>query len=289
MQEDHSQPTEHTDETPSYGVEDMDQSHSGETDLIELELSGPFDHDKFLVNQKRLAFSEKYYVFDAEQNPVLFVHREAHHLRRLLALVSAAVLFIVLAAALIGLCAVILGSLSDPKGPACVVVSLIVAFAGCITAATLLYPKRHITCYADDSMNVELLKIYQDRKWQIPTATYTVSDADMNLIGWCRKNHLHDILRKKWQVYDASGTHVCTAKEDSIIKAIFRRFGPLGEFLRTNFILMAADGASQLGAFNRRLTLFDKYVLDMTLDTAGALDRRLAVAMAVLLDTAERR
>ena len=35
--------------------------------------------------------------------------------------------------------------------------------------------------------------------------------------------------------------------------------------------------------------LFDKYVLDMTADRDHALDRRMAVALGVLLDTGERR
>jgi len=52
-----------------------------------------FDHDKFLMHQKRLAISEKYYVYDEAGESVLFVHREAHHLRTILAAVSACAAF----------------------------------------------------------------------------------------------------------------------------------------------------------------------------------------------------
>ena len=59
--------------------------------------------------------------------------------------------------------------------------------------------------------------------------------------------------------------------------------------LRTNFVILGPDGISELGRFNRKLTLFDKYVLDMTSDGSRTLDRRIAVALGVLLDTGERR
>lgn len=44
-----------------------------------------------------------------------------------------------------------------------------------------------------------------------------------------------------------------------------------------------------IGEFNRKFTLFDKYVLDLSADRAHELDRRLGVALAILLDTGERR
>src|SRR4051794_29299987 len=49
---------------------------------------GPFGHDRFLINQKRISVSEKYYVFDEQRNPILFVERPAHFWRNLLALMA---------------------------------------------------------------------------------------------------------------------------------------------------------------------------------------------------------
>jgi hypothetical protein len=45
----------------------------------------------------------------------------------------------------------------------------------------------------------------------------------------------------------------------------------------------------KLGEFNRKFTLFDRYVLDMTADTSRAIDRRIALALGVMLDACERR
>ena len=63
----------------------------------------------------------------------------------------------------------------------------------------------------------------------------------------------------------------------------------LGGLIRTNFNIYASDGATKLGEFNRKITILDRYVLDMSEDERRLLDRRLAVALGVMLDTGERR
>jgi hypothetical protein len=102
---------------------------------------------------------------------------------------------------------------------------------------------------------------------------------------------LTDIFRKAWKVYDAAGEKlILLAREDSIIKSMLRRLmGPMLGLLRTNFVLLQPNSEVVLGEFNRKLTLMDKYVLDLSADTNREVDRRLAVALAILLDTGERR
>jgi len=46
---------------------------------------------------------------------------------------------------------------------------------------------------------------------------------------------------------------------------------------------------NELGVFNRSFTILDRYVLDMSADLKARIDRRLALAMGVMLDTGERR
>ncbi len=43
------------------------------------------------------------------------------------------------------------------------------------------------------------------------------------------------------------------------------------------------------GRYDRKLTLTDQYVLDLRPDAARLLDRRVALALAILLDTGESR
>jgi hypothetical protein len=79
------------------------------------------------------------------------------------------------------------------------------------------------------------------------------------------------------------------AREDSIILSLLRRLlGPLFGLLRTNYIILDAD-ERLVGEFNRKLTLLDRYVLDLSHDRVRSLDRRIAVGLGVMLDTGERR
>jgi hypothetical protein len=70
---------------------------------------------------------------------------------------------------------------------------------------------------------------------------------------------------------------------------VSRLLGPMLGFLRTNFVFHRAGSDRVIGEFKRKLTLFDRYVLDLTADRERAFDRRVALALGVMLDTGERR
>src|SRR5262249_17530776 len=128
----------------------------------------------------------------------------------------------------------------------------------------------------------------QLNKVEFPYANFTIFDSAGNLIGSLRKNVLFDYIRRRWEVKDANAIEVCKAKEDSIILSLLRRTGiPIFLFMRTNFIFLRGDGV--MGKFNRRLPFLDRYVLDLPADTQRVLDRRIALALGVMLDTGERR
>ena len=92
-----------------------------------------------------------------------------------------------------------------------------------------------------------------------------------------RKNHLYNFVRKRWYCDGAEGQPLLVAKEDSVVRSILRRVlpKPLGWALRTNFVLLDAHDR-KVGEFNRKLTVFDRYVLDMTADSSRSIDRRIA-------------
>ena len=56
-----------------------------------------------------------------------------------------------------------------------------------------------------------------------------------------------------------------------------------------NFVFRQGDSERIIGRFNRKFTLRDRYVLDVSEDPTALLDRRVAVALGVILDTGERR
>ncbi len=254
-----------------------------------------FDRDKFLFRQKAFAINEKYDVRDEEDRSVLFIERPAKVFRNLLASLCAAVVILAGIGLAIG-AAVALGP-KGGDGPSVVALSvggLIVlgGLVGGIAVGTWLAPYRHVSFWRDEARREELLRIRQLNKFQIPTARFSIETADGRTVALLSKNYLFDVFRKKWNVADPSGRPLCVVKEDSVLLSLLRRvLGPLFGLLRTNFVFLQGDGDGGriLGEFNRKFTLLDRYVLDMSADPGRTLDRRIAVAMGVLLDTGEKR
>ena len=255
-----------------------------------------FARDKFLMNQKRISISQKYYVFDENQKPILFIERPAHFWRSLLAVFAGlfTAIFVSLAAVLAGV------AMGDAKGGAnnnplaavVIIGGVVLAIVLAIVVIIWIVPKRHIYVYTDDTKEHLLLEIYQDRKVNLIKASYTVQDPTHGHLGRFEKHYLYNLFRKRWYIFGADGKLHMLAKEDSLIMSLLRRLLPpiIAVFVaRTNFIMHRHGETQTIGEFNRKFTLFDKYILDMTADREHALDRRMAIALGVLLDTGERR
>lgn len=246
-----------------------------------------FNREKFLLRQKRISISEKYYVLDEKQNTILVVIRPAHVRSNVFAVCTGCLTWIVVFFAAMALSSVLPGSALQALGFG---VGVLGAIAAGFVVAILLFQKRHITFYADDTCQEKLLEVLQDQKLEILKSTYTVNDREGNCLAKLRKYYLYNLFRKRWYCLSPDERMLCIAKEDSIILSLLRRF--LGSFfgiLRTNFIILRPDTEAVIGEFNRKFTLFDRYVLDLTADPARFLDRRVALALGVMLDTGERR
>ena len=260
---------------PSVGV-----TAQGQTDPA-------FDRDLFLLRQEMLKISEKYDVGDEQGNKIIFVERPAHLLRNLGAvLVTMAVLFGGIAVWIPFIDALPSGSVRTIIG----IVGVLLFLIGGPALGIAISAKRHVTFYRDQSKRERLLDILQDRKFQPITMTYTVRDARGRPLARLAKNWLYNAIRKRWYVYAPDGRLLFLAKEDSVILSLLRRFlGPLFGLLRTNFIFLPAGTEDVIGEFKRKFTILDRYVLDLTADPRRLMDRRIALALGVMLDTGERR
>jgi len=245
-----------------------------------------FGRNVFLLRQQALRVNERYNVTDEQGKPLLFVERPAHFLRNLGAVLAAVAAAFIWGAALIALAdAIGTGVLSNVVS----MIGMIGAFALFIVVGMALSKKRHVSFYTSDDRSVRLLGVQQDKKYQFITATYTVQGADGTVLAQFRKNYLYNFIRRKWEVLGPSGQVEWVAREDSIILSLMRRFVPFMGLLRTNFIFQPAGSQKIVGEFKRRMTILDRYVLDLKADGTHAFDRRVAVALGVMLDTGERR
>jgi uncharacterized protein YxjI len=245
-----------------------------------------FGRDVFLLRQQALKINERYDVVDEQGVPILFVERPAHLLRNVGALLAGIVIGFVWLT--------LMTAVADMIGPGPVsniiaMIGFIGAFALGFTAGMFLSKKRHVSFYTGESRAARLLEIVQDKKVQFITATYTVRDAEGLVLARFKKNYLFNLFRRKWEVLSPDGRIEWVAREDSIILSLVRRFVPFMGLLRTNFIFQPVGSETVIGEFRRKLTLLDRYVLDLKADRARAFDRRVAVALGVMLDTGERR
>lgn len=257
-----------------------------------------FQRDKYLMKQQVMTIAAKYDIADESGNVILFAERPLHFFKSIVAMFAAAVTWIaIFGGGMVLLDAVApTGKGAEPGGSgALAAVILIVMVVGAFVAAfwvlIKLVPLRHTTIYRDESKKERLVEIKQDQKVAIITATYSVRDAQGKALAKFRKNYLYNFIRKRWHVLSPSGKVLFVAMEDSILLSLLRRLlGPLFGLLRTNFVIrQGGEEGATVGEFNRKLTLFDKYVLDLSDDRIRALDRRLAVALGLMLDTGERR
>jgi uncharacterized protein YxjI len=260
---------------------------AGATDFNPASQADPiFGRDVFLLRQQALKINERYDVVDEAGVPVLFVERPAHFLRNVGAILAGIAIGVVWL--------MLMTTLADMIGPG--PVSNIVAMIGFIgafvlgfTGAMYLSKKRHVSFYTGESRAARLLEVVQDQKVHFVTATFTVRDADGLVLARFRKNYLFNLIRRKWEVLSPDGRIEWVAREDSIILSLVRRFVPFMGLLRTNFIFQPAGSEKVIGEFRRKMTLLDRYVLDLKADRTRAFDRRVAVALGVMLDTGERR
>ena len=266
-----------------------------------------FDRDVFLLRERVFTIASKYEVWDEAGRPILYVERPAYLFQTLIAYVTG----FVAAGLVFG------WMVSAAADPVLALFAYVLAFATFVVVSMSLRPLRHVTVYRDDSRREVVLRVRQDQRFAVLVRTYTVLTGDGTELARLRKNYLYNILRKRWTIErpagssesptgssasptgssasptgssaSPTGSEMAIAMEESIVLSLLRRvLGPLFGLLRTNFVFERPDG-EELGEFNRKLTLFDRYVLDLRPDTGQKLDRRIALATGVMLDTGERR
>jgi len=145
--------------------------------------------------------------------------------------------------------------------------------------------RAHIKVFDDDTKTALRLTLRQDKIIAI-NQQFTLLTPDEQMICTFERQGIFSMLRRTWNVRDPQGQIIATAQEDSWAKALLRRF--VTDLIRTDFEIVLPDN-TRVGYFHRKFTIGDKYSLDLSEDVGRRLDRRIAVGMAILLDTAEAR
>jgi uncharacterized protein YxjI len=152
--------------------------------------------------------------------------------------------------------------------------------------------REDIRFYADEQETEELFQIKARNILDLGGSRYDVYAGEKQ-IGALEHQFKASLLRSTWRVRDGSNQEVAVARERSLPLAIVRRvidFVPdIGGLIPIpyNFDILAGDAV--IGKMDRKFKLRDQYVLDLSGDPDRKLDRRLAIALAIGLDTLQNR
>ncbi len=151
--------------------------------------------------------------------------------------------------------------------------------------------KEDLRFFADDSESEELFRLKARRVVEIG-GRYDVTQPSGERIGVLEKRFKQSLVRSTWSILDATEDQIAWARERSAAIAIVRRIKdllPYGEAIPVPYHFTFLRGEREIGELSRVLGIRDKYILDLSADAERALDRRLAIALAVGLDAFQAR
>ena len=249
------------------------------------DLDPVFDRDVYLLNQRAFTISSQYEVWSDDGKPLLYVERPTYPVRSALAYVLA----FIAAGFVVSWGGRGAGEPSDVTGALVHLGILMFSVAVFLVVSMSARPLRHVTIYRDESRREPLLRILQEQRVAVLRRTYRLTTTGGEMLARLRKVYVHNLVRKRWYVDDEHGQALAMAIEDSVVLSLLRRvLGTFFGFLRTNFLIQT-PGGDVLGEFNRKFTVLDRYVLDLSADVERQVDRRIALALGIMLDTGERR
>lgn len=126
---------------------------------------------------------------------------------------------------------------------------------------------------------------------------FTVIDAKTGeVLALFNRHFLRSLIREKWTIRNPeTREELVTIQARSWIISVIRNvrflFGALDffiQFIRLQFDFVDKTG-NRIGFFDRKFTIGDNYIVDLTEDVNNLIDSRVGVAAALILDSAESR
>lgn len=149
----------------------------------------------------------------------------------------------------------------------------------------LLVPRRHLLIFRDQEMKKVAMTIRQDSLFAFPHLRFSAAQPDGATVGFLEKNSFSNLGRRRWWVFDRERIlPTAYAVEDSWVHALARKLsGNLFSVFRTDFRIYL--GSSPAGWISRREPY--RHSLDLSEDSSFQIDRRMGIALAVVISTVE--
>ena len=247
-----------------------------------------FNNSKFLINREFLSFAQKYTILDEMSQPLLYAERPRYVSDIIVRLVGMFVniVFLIVACGFIGL-------VEDQPG-----LLIIMYCLGGFVGGILLYylfavsfsRKRHITFYTDETKAEKVLEVRQQKKFSVLKSNYTIQEVTRRTIATVQRQNLYNVIRPYWRCFDTQESTVCIIREDDTFIVLLRHLiGRRYRILTANYTLWDENQANELGHITQKASFDTQYLLNVKKDQTEQIDRRIALAIGVLMDSAPRR
>jgi uncharacterized protein YxjI len=150
--------------------------------------------------------------------------------------------------------------------------------------------KEDVRLFSDETMTTELMAIRTESILDI-SGSYAIIDSQRNVtLAYARRQGLKSIVKDSWTICDATGREVGKIVEDSTSAAIMRRLiGPLTQLFMPQGHTLEINGVPICRLQQNRNPFVRKVVVDLSADRANVLDRRVGIAIALILMIIESR
>jgi hypothetical protein len=151
--------------------------------------------------------------------------------------------------------------------------------------------KEDIRFYGDEAETRELFRIKARSVLDLGGSRYDVL-AGEERIGFLRHKFKESLIRTTWHIGGPDEQEVAIARERSLFGAIARRgvdFLPYGLYVPIPYNFDFLIDGKDVGGMDRQFKFRDEYVLDLSGDPEKAIDRRVAIAIAIGLDALQNR
>jgi hypothetical protein len=141
--------------------------------------------------------------------------------------------------------------------------------------------------FADESESEELFRVKARQAVDVG-GRYDVTTPAGERIGVLQRRFAQTLLRTTWVILDADEGALAEVTESSMARGILRRVADIFDVPILYHFSILVEGR-QVGEVRRILTLRDRYVMTLGGDIDRRIDRRLAVALLVVLDALQGR
>lgn len=243
-----------------------------------------FAQDRFLLAPRKLTKDARYVVSASDGEPLVFVRRSGEGASGMVAggagAASGLLIFLFLNS---------VGDSSDVMAFHVLLAAagVILGVAAVAIVHAYLGNRGQLVLHRRDQFGEKLVQVQRVEKLAIPYLRWSVTGAKGRLLATVRINIFARLVRSTWHVFGADGRVLAVSREDKLWRAVARRLlGLLPKQPQSDHLI--TDPLGIVGYLNRTATLQGRHVLDLSADLGRRMDRQVAVAVAVLIDLAER-